>query len=309
MNETRRAILSTLEAGPVSGPTLAAAHGLTRAAVWKHVEALREAGFEIESGPAGYSVATVPEFGAEAIQYGLEAPFTVEYHESIESTNDRARELAVDGAADVVVLADEQPGGRGRLDREWIGPSGGIYLSIVCRPTLPPAAVPTLTLAAAVATASAVQSVGIQAGIKWPNDVLTGGAEAKLAGVLTEMEGEHDRVSWVVVGIGINANVEPDALPPGATSLLAELGSPVDRRTVVQRLLEAFDALREAPDATLDAWREHALTLGRRVRIETMDGPVVGQAVDVVSPGALVVDTGTERVRVHAGDCVHLRPD
>ena len=302
---TRLALLRVLDAeAPISGPALAEALDVSRAAVWKHVEALREAGFEIESD-GGYRVRSVPEYGAAAVAYGLEAPFAVEYHHRIDSTNARARELATDGASDVAVLADEQTAGRGRLDRGWAGPAGGVYLSLVLRPSLSPMEVPLLTLAAAVATARAAREAGVDATIKWPNDVLVGGR--KLAGILTEIEGEADRVSWAVVGIGVNANVDRDALPEGATSVLAETG-PVERRCFVQRVLEAFDELRGYPETILDAWREHAATLGRRVRVETSDGTVVGEAVDVDPPGTLLVETDDGIVSVHAGDCEHLRP-
>lgn len=317
MQETRRAVLETLDDGPVSGPALAERLGVSRTAVWKHVDALREAGFEVEGGEDGYALASVPEFGGSAVEFGLDAPFDVEFHDSIGSTNARARELAEAGAGDVVVLADEQTGGRGRLDRAWASPSGGVWTSLLLRPDLRPAEVPLLTLAAGVATVRAVESVGVDAGLKWPNDVLVPsgdgtGAERKLAGVLTEMAGETDRTDWVIVGIGLNANVDAGALPPGATSLREERGGgedgDVERRRLVQRLLESFDELRTDPDVVLPAWREAALTLGRRVRVTTPDGEVVGEAVDVEAPGQLVIETENGPVRVHAGDCEHLRP-
>jgi BirA family biotin operon repressor/biotin-[acetyl-CoA-carboxylase] ligase len=338
MNDTRRALLAELADGPVSGPALAERLGVSRAAVWKQVEALREAGFEVESTDAGYVVRAVPEFGAAAVEFGLDAPFTVEYHDTVGSTNDRARELAAAGETDVVVLADEQTGGRGRLRREWRAPSGGVWLSVLLRPDCPPAHAPVYTLAAAVATTRAAREAGVDAAIKWPNDVLVrgsiegpsdqsddvlvGGSDEgesedsgddadrggrKLAGILTEMEGEANRVSWLLVGVGVNANVDASALPAGATSVRDAAGD-VDRRVFVQRLLETFDDLRRAPDGVLDAWRDHADTLGRRVRVETATETVVGRAVDVEFPGTLVVRTGTGDRRVHAGDCEHLRP-
>ncbi|MFC6864943.1 biotin--[acetyl-CoA-carboxylase] ligase, partial [Halomicroarcula sp. GCM10025817] len=293
---------------PVSGPAVAEKLGVSRAAVWKHVEALRESGFEVESADDGYRLAAVPEFGGAAVEYGLDAPFAVEYHDSIPSTNARARDLAAEGERDVVVLADEQTGGRGRLDRAWSSPSGGIWLSILFRPDVPMAHAPVFTLAAAVAVTRAAREAGVDAGIKWPNDVLVG--DSKLVGILTEMEGEADRISWVVVGVGINANVDPAALPSDAapTSLEAELGHPVDRRRFTQRVLEEFDDLRQSPDAIVDAWRGYATTLGQRVRVETPDGTVEGEAVDVTFPGSLVVETADGRVTVAAGDCDHLRP-
>ncbi len=309
MQETRARILGALDEGPTTGPALAEDLDVSRAAVWKHVEALREAGFAIESGPEGYVLEGVPAYGGPAVEYGLEAPFDVEYHDAIDSTNRRARELAADGAADVVVLADEQTGGRGRLDREWASPSGGVWASLVLRPDLPTSRVPVLTLAAAVAVTTAAREAGVDARIKWPNDVLVRGTsdDAKLAGVLTEMEGEADRVSWVVVGVGANVNVDARALPPGATSVAEQVGV-VDRRRFVQRLLAAFDGYRDDPEATLSAWRDHAATLGQRVRVETPAATVEGEAVDVELPGTLVVETAAGRRRVAAGDCEHLRP-
>jgi len=346
MTDTRRALLDALAAGPVAGPALAERLGVSRAAVWKQVETLRAEGWGIESTDAGYRVTDVPEFGGAAIEFGLDADFAVEFHDSIGSTNERARELATEGHEDVAVVADEQTAGRGRLDRGWTGPSGGIYTSLLLRPDVPPAHAPIYTLAAAVAVTRAAREAGVDARIKWPNDVLVsraepavplaGGGEAaadpanesqsdssddvlvggsgerggkKLCGILTEMEGEADRVAWLIAGIGVNANVGPDALPPGATSLQIERGEPVDRRAFTQRLLEAFGDLRSDPDSILDAWREHAATLGQRVRVDTPGGEIVGEAVDVTFPGALLVETDDgERERVTAGDCEHLRP-
>ncbi|MFB6120950.1 MAG: biotin--[acetyl-CoA-carboxylase] ligase [Halobacteriaceae archaeon] len=305
MSETRRAVLAALADGPVPGPKLADRLGISRAAVWKHVEALRDAGFSVESGDEGYEITDVPDYGALAVEYGLDAPFSVEYHEALDSTNERARELAADGETDVVVLADRQTAGRGRLDREWASPTGGVWMSVLVRPALPAPRVPVLTLAAAVAVTEAVRELGVDAGIKWPNDVLLDGE--KLAGVLTEMEGEADRVSWVVLGIGLNANVDAASLPEGATSLQAAVGE-VDRRALVRRILDAFDDVRDDPDRALELWREYADTLGRRVRVDTPSGAIEGEAVDVTDAGALVVDTDDGRETVHAGDCEHLRP-
>ena len=313
--DTRRALLAALESGPVSGPELAAELGVSRAAVWKAVEGLREEGFAVESTGEGYRAPAAPAYCAAGIEYGLDAPYAVEYHDQIASTNDRARALAAADRTDVAVVADEQTGGRGRLDREWVAPSGGVWLSLLTRPTVAPARAPQFTLAAAVATADACREAGVRAAIKWPNDVLVADSAAddvgrggrKLAGVLTEMEGEADRVSWLVVGVGVNANLDAAALPAGATSIRAERGEDVDRRRLLARLLERYADLAADPDAILPAWRERAVTLGRRVRVETATGSVVGTAVGVDPPGALLIETADGTARVHAGDCEHLR--
>ncbi|WP_251331024.1 biotin--[acetyl-CoA-carboxylase] ligase [Haloplanus pelagicus] len=307
MTDTRRRLLDALAGadGPVSGPTLADRLGVSRAAVWKQVEALRAAGFDVESGADGYAVRSVPDYGGDAIAYGLDAPYAVEYHDRLPSTNDRARERAVEGATDRLVVAGEQTGGRGRLDRAWASPPGGVYASLLVRPDRPPAHVPIFTLAAAVAVTRACREAEVDAVIKWPNDVLVAGSERKLAGVLTEMEGEADRVSWLIVGVGANVDVAASDLPGTATSVRAE-GGVADRRRFCQRVVETFHGL--DPDEVLPAWRDHAVTLGRAVRVETPGGTVEGKAVDVESPGALVVRTDDGERTVHAGDCEHLRP-
>lgn len=312
MNDTRRSVLDGLAAGPVSGPALADRLGISRAAVWKHVEALRDAGFEVASTDDGYVLEAFPEFGGEAVEYGLDAPFEIEFHDAIDSTNNRARELATSGAADVVVLADQQTGGRGRLERQWESPSGGIWMSAVIRPDLPPARAPLLTLAAAVAIARTARERGVDAAIKWPNDVIVPEEETergglKLSGILTEMEGEANRVNWVVVGMGINANVDPEDLDDAATSLRAQCGD-VDRRTFTQDVLETFHALRTNTDHILDAWREYGATIGQHVRVATTTEFIEGHAVDITEHGSLVVETDDGEREVHAGDCEHLRP-
>jgi BirA family biotin operon repressor/biotin-[acetyl-CoA-carboxylase] ligase len=324
--DTRRALLDALVDGPVSGPALADDLGVSRAAIWKAVESLREEEFAVESTPAGYVAPERPGYSAAGIQFGLDAPYAVEYHDRLPSTNDRARELAGEGADGVAVVADEQTGSRGRLDREWVAPSGGVWLSLVIRPDAPPARAPLFTLAAAVAIVDACREAGVNAHIKWPNDVLVGGlgdetdtdtdadsegrGGRKVAGILTEMEGEADRVSWLIPGIGVNANVDSDLLPADATSLQEVLGEPIDRRRFAATLLERFAALAGTPDRMdriLPAWRERASTIGRRVRVDTSNGPVTGTAVDVEPPGALVIETNDGTRRVHAGDCEHLR--
>ncbi|MFA9417839.1 biotin--[acetyl-CoA-carboxylase] ligase [Natrinema sp. HArc-T2] len=311
MNETRQAVLEALTDGPVSGPELADALDISRAAVWKHIEALRDADFDIESGSNGYELGEVTAYNALAVEFGLEAPLSVEYHDAVGSTNDRARELAADGEADVAVLADEQVGSRGRLEREWTAPSGGVWVSVISRPDIMPAQAPLYTLASAVAAATAAREAGVDAQIKWPNDVVVPvgdeGDYRKLTGILTEMEGEMDRVEWIIVGVGVNANIDADTLPEGATSIRDEAGD-VDRRRFVQRFLEEFDRYRNDLEAVVPAWRELSHTLGQRVRVDRPSGEVVGDAVDVTESGALVIETDEGTETVSAGDCEHLRP-
>ncbi|MFB6354390.1 MAG: biotin--[acetyl-CoA-carboxylase] ligase [Halobacteriales archaeon] len=306
MNPRQRAVLAALVRGPVEPAALGDRLELPAAAVVSHVDALREHGFGIERGSEGFVLEAVPDYGY-GVQAGLDAPFVVDYHEALDSTNDRARELAERGETDVAVLADEQTGGRGRRGRAWASPPGGVYCSLLLRPMLSPDRLAVLTLAAAVSAAEAVEAVGIEATGKWPNDLL-GPDGRKLAGVLAESATAGGAVEWAVVGLGLNANVDADALPAEATSLRELAGEPVDRRAVTQAYLEAFDAWRRDPDGVVDAWRARSSTLGERVWVRTAAGELVGTASAIEADGTLVVETDDGPRRVAAGDCEHLRP-
>jgi BirA family biotin operon repressor/biotin-[acetyl-CoA-carboxylase] ligase len=240
----------------------------------------------------------------------------VRWYDSLPSTNEAARDLAEAGEAEgIVVVADEQTAGRGRLGRTWASPRGGLWLSIVLRPPWPAVRIPAAGLAASEAVAEAVEATArLRARVKWPNDVLVGGR--KVAGLLLEagpIRGAAAVPEWVVLGIGINANVPPRALPPRpqypATSLEAVLGRPVERgpllRAVLRLVNRDYAALRRDGGGAevLRRWRERSDTLGCLVQIATTSGTLEGRAYDIDETGALLLRTlaGAER-RVLAGD-------
>lgn len=228
--------------------------------------------------------------------------------ERVGSTNDEAAVLAGQGALEgTAVIAAVQTRGRGRRGRTWHSPDGGLWLSVVLRPTLPPELWPLVGMAVAVGTAAAIEEVAqVQARVKWPNDVMAG--ERKLGGVLVEVRG-----SAAVAGLGINANVSPaDLAPevqPAATSLLALTGRPVDLAALACAVLgeceRYYDLLHGDPGALLARWRGRDMTLGRRVRVWGAQ-ELEGVAEDVDQTGALLVRTMEGRRRVVAGD-VSLR--
>jgi len=233
----------------------------------------------------------------------------VRWHDSVPSTNDIASRLAeIPVPEGTVIGAEEQTAGRGRWGRPWVSPRGGVWLSVILRPSLPPDRFPVVGLAAAVAATHAIrETTRLPARVKWPNDVLVDGK--KVVGILTEAT---PGAEWVVVGVGINANIAEEALPPApgypATSLQVLLGHPVDRVMLIRALLRGLDQGYElltsaGVRAVLMRWREVADTLGREVRIETPGGQMVGLAHDVDETGALLVrcDDGTVRTVV-AGD-------
>jgi BirA family biotin operon repressor/biotin-[acetyl-CoA-carboxylase] ligase len=251
------------------------------------------------------------------------------------STNADVLALARDGAPEgVVVVADHQSAGRGRRDRRWVAPPGAsLLVSVLLRP--PSRVAGGVTLAAGVALAEAVEQVaGVQARLKWPNDLVAsaGGEERKLAGILAEadwptgttMSGGYrppapgDRVV-VVVGMGINVTWPRDLSGEAAevaevAAALNWIGPKVDRADLLVAFLQAFAAryatlVADGPAAILEAWRARSATLGRRVRVDLGRDDVEGTAVDITDEGHLVLETlEGDRRTITVGDVVHLRP-
>jgi BirA family biotin operon repressor/biotin-[acetyl-CoA-carboxylase] ligase len=300
----------------ISGEYLAAQLGLSRAAVWKRVHRLKAQGYVIEGSPRrGYRLLGVPDkLLPEEVFQGLKTRvFTgpVHHFETLDSTNDLAKELAAQGAPEgAVVVAEAQTGGRGRLGREWDSPSGvGLYVSLVLRPMLPPMELPQITLTTAVAVVRAVRRVaGLAPGIKWPNDLLLNGK--KLGGILTEMETESDRIRHVVVGLGLNVNNPgfPPELAATATSLTLAAGKTFSRVHLLQAWLEEFEELYGRflnlgfPEI-LKEWKSSAVTLGKMITVRQGPREISGQALDVAPDGALLLRTANgEMVRVTSGE-------
>jgi BirA family biotin operon repressor/biotin-[acetyl-CoA-carboxylase] ligase len=229
------------------------------------------------------------------------------------STNDEVSVRARAGAEEgLLVVAEAQTGGRGRLGRSWHSPAGqNLYLSLLLRPAMPPWMVPPLTLLVGGVAAEVLQAAGAAPRLKWPNDVLLpmAGGLRKVAGILTEMASERDRVRQVVVGVGLNVNATefPSELAERATSLRLATGRPFDRGTLLAALLDALEPayeqfVAEGPARGLERWRRHA-DLGRRCRIER-DGRVMdGVATDVDAEGTLLVrDDAGQIHRVLSGE-------
>ena len=305
--------------GYVSGEEISRRCGMSRAAIWKYMQELRQDGFDVVAVPhLGYKlVATPDKLLPSEIQYGLKTKYLgkkIIYEDTVPSTMDVAFRLGMEGAVEgTLVCAEGQTKGKGRLGRQWNSPKGkGIYMSVILRPSLPPTEVAQLTLLAAVAVCEAIQRVsGVAARIKWPNDILV--ENRKLAGILTELSAETDRVRFVVIGIGINVNTSVSVLPPQATSLKEEAQKKISRVELLQEILVElenwYERLKKQGFApVVERWKELSSTLGKRVRLVDPGGEVEGEAVDLDKTGALMIrnDAGLIVSKI-SGDVVQVR--
>jgi BirA family transcriptional regulator, biotin operon repressor / biotin---[acetyl-CoA-carboxylase] ligase len=261
----------------------------------------------------------VEEYNGDRLQQGLDTGFvgrSAVFLRETGSTNDVARGLAREGAPEgTLVLAEHQTAGRGRLSRRWHAPPGSsLLLSLIFRPPLAPAHIQQLTMVCGLAVLDAIAaSTGLQAGLKWPNDVLVHGS--KVGGILTEVELRGEQVEHAIVGVGLNVNLDraqlPRDLPGPASSLSSELGRPVDRLSLLQSLLQAVEVRYVAlcaGESPHQAWAEALTTLGQRVVVEQGEERLEGVAEDVEANGALLLRLADGRQRsILAGD-VHVRP-
>ena len=311
----------------ISGEEIADLLGISRAAVWKHMQKLRESGYEIISRErCGYKFKDAPDLLlANSVMEGLDTKIIgkqVYYFPSTDSTNSEAKILAYKQVPDgTVIVAEEQTDGKGRLNRQFYSPRGkGIWFSLVLRPNFVPSYAPRCTLMAAVAIAHAMERFGMRAQIKWPNDIMFDGR--KLVGILTELSAEMSKITYIVLGIGINVNIARKDFPPElrdtATSLMEMSGKRISRVEFFRAVLEEFDKLyveittdqKYGFTRMLDEWRQFNITLGKQVRVVTAGTGeyFLGVARDIDADGALLVETTDGLERVFAGD-VSIRED
>ncbi|MBI1842324.1 MAG: biotin--[acetyl-CoA-carboxylase] ligase, partial [Verrucomicrobia bacterium] len=308
----------------ISGAALSTQLRVSRAAIWARIEEMRKLGYEIEASPhSGYRLLRVPDvLHGDDLVARLSHPRIigreVRVFKETTSTNDVVEKMAADGVAEgVVVIAESQTRGRGRLSRRWESSAGqGLWFSTLIRPAMPPQAATRITIAAAVSIVRAVRgATGIQADIKWPNDVQVRGR--KLAGILTELSAELDRIRYLVLGVGVNLNQEARDFPPEvaklATSLAIETGAPVDRAAITARILEELERdyarIRGGDFESLaNEWESRCTTLGKQVRIQIGDRLVQGRAESLDAEGALLVRGGYGNLeRIVGGDVTVLK--
>ena len=308
MNSIKAHIFQLLQqsTSPVSGEYLSGQLGISRVAVWKHIQHMVAAGCVIHSGPKGYRLSAQPDIMAPWI-FGRRAD-RVHHFPQLPSTMEPAAKLAVEGCAPFsVVVADIQIRGRGRLDHQWASEPGGLYFTMVLRPDLEPRLAPLVNLAAAVdLVKTLVQLYDLKAQVKWPNDVLVD--EGKIAGILGQMAIEADRVQYICLGMGINVNNNPRHIAQPVTSVARLTGKPASRSAILTRFWDIFEQRlqSEGCDRVVAQWRRRAATLGRQVVINTPTETIRGTARDLDEEGGLVLALPDGELRtVNYGDCRH----
>ncbi|WP_174807127.1 biotin--[acetyl-CoA-carboxylase] ligase [Paenibacillus ehimensis] len=297
----------------LSGEQLSEELGVSRTAVWKQIERLRQQGYRFEAvSRKGYRLLSKPDrLDMSRLQLKLETERFgrfVKYYGQVESTQIVAAHCVEEGAEEgTLILAEQQTAGKGRMGRTWHSPVGkGIWMSLILKPVwIPLLFTPQLTLLVAVALCRAIRSTtGVEAGIKWPNDLLVGGK--KVAGILLESSAEDERLQHIIAGVGISVNLQSDDFPPelrdAATSLAIEAGCQVDRIEVLSRFLLEWEQLYElyrregfAPIKLL--WEALTVSLHRNIRCRTPQGEFEGFAEGIDEHGALQLRTADGSVR------------
>ena len=295
----------------LSGEEISSSLGISRQALWKHIEKLRDMGYVIEAVPhLGYKLLGIPDkLLVTELKWKLKTKVIgkeIHFYESVGSTNIVAYELAEKNHPEgTIVISDEQTKGKGRLGRNWFSPSRkGVYLSLILRPDIMPNEVPEITLVAAVSAIKAIRKFsGLEALIKWPNDILI--SDRKTGGILTELKAETDKVNFVILGMGINVNTPKRLIPDGGTSMKEESKSKSDfsriefTRILINILDEEYGKFRNGKFKNiLDELKSYSCTLGRHVSIATGSGEKIkGKAIDINEKGALIIklDDGTKR--------------
>lgn len=300
-------ILNLLKAQPgqfVSGGDISKSLNISRQAVSKHIQKLKLKGYDVESiSRKGHRLINPREEKYNFVELNSENPAkalgkSLIFLESVDSTNDYLKRIALDSDDLTVVIAEVQTAGKGRLGRQWSSEKGaGIWMSLLLKPDIETSAAPKITLIAAAAMTKAIEAVcQVDVGIKWPNDLVVGGK--KISGALTEMSAELGGINYIVVGIGVNVNqnaFEGDLLDK-ATSLKLETGKPHSRKKIVLHFLKYFEQLymdyvdNESLAKTLVICKSHSILLGKDVWLTTKADKRKVKVVDFNDEGHMIIE-------------------
>ena len=289
----------------ISGQDISNKLGVTRTSIWKYINQLKEDGYEIESvSKKGYRFISSPDILTfDEIEPYLNTKIigrNIFHFDSIGSTNTKAKELADTGKGHgSIVISEEQISGRGRLGRSWVSPKyKGIWMSIILNPDLSPIDASKLTQTAAAAVVNATEELGLKACVKWPNDIVVN--HKKVCGILTEMSAELTRINYVIVGIGVNVNIDegdfPEDIKQIASSLKIETKSKINRQELVGKILNNFEILynKFVSDndikASIDICRDNSAVIGKNIFVVNHGKNIKAKVLDIDEEGRLVIE-------------------
>lgn len=288
----------------ISGEELSKKLGVSRTSIWKYITKLKKEGYEIESiSRKGYKLISFPDILTQTI---VEDKLNTEYigrkiihYDSVESTNNEVKKIAQKEEEGLIIVAEEQTKGKGRLGRNWTSPKQkGLWFSILLKPNISPSDAPKITQIGAAAISKTISDIDIKTEIKWPNDIIIN--SKKVCGILTEMSGELNKVNYIVIGIGINVNIDKNEIPNDikeiATSLKIEKNNKIDRRILLANILNNFENLYEELknngniNSSIDICRKDSSLIGKKVKVINGGKEKIGLALNINDEGQLLIE-------------------
>lgn len=301
----------------VSGEKISKIVGISRVGVYKIINKLISEGFEIKKQKKlGYKLVSYPFLPEEILRQNFNIIKKVYFYKKISSTMDLAKEIISQQKEydKSLILALEQTEGKGRLQRKWFSPKGGLYFSLIIKPNIPPFEVFMLNFVFSLSVVETLKEYGVNANTKWPNDVLVD--NKKICGILIETDTEIDKVNYCIVGVGVNVNIDNQFFKKHkleATSIYALTNKKVDFTQFFIFLLKKVEYWYEIfekkeYDKIVNEWKKYSSTIGKIVEIQTLEGKIIGKAIDVSSKGTLIIKTSSKQeIEILSGDCIHLR--
>ena len=288
----------------ISGEKISNILVVSRTAVWKNINSLKEDGYEIDSvSRKGYKLISSPDLlSYQEIEPYLNTKFigrNIQYFDTIDSTNKKVKTIAETSSDGTVVISEEQTLGRGRLGRNWSSPKGkSLLISVLIKPNIDPSKVSNITLVGAVALVKALEYFDIEGLIKWPNDIIINGK--KIAGILTELSAEINQVNYVVMGIGVNLYTNEEEFPEDirhkAGSILSETGKTINRKKFTGKFLNCFEKYSQEYflgnnfDEVIKISKERSILMGKEVKIVGRDYSYEAKVLDITEKGHLLIE-------------------
>lgn len=288
----------------ISGEHLSSTLDVSRTAIWKHIKNLKSKGYIIEGiSNKGYKLISSPDLlNKSELLILLNTSIlgkNIVYFDDIDSTNIKAKELAQNNIENgSIIIAEKQTLGSGRFNRKWISPGGGLWFTLILRPAIPPTEAPKITQIAAASVYKALSDINIQTTIKWPNDILID--NKKLCGILAEMKCDMDRVHYLVLGVGMNININKsdfdESVKSTATSLKIEYNKDFKRSEILARFLNHFEELYNKfidnldLSETISICRDHSNVFGKQAKLITYTNEEIVTCVSLSDTGDLIVE-------------------